>query len=34
VATGIIVKIESPLDDLKAPHRRRVRRDPEEPPAP
>jgi integrase/recombinase XerD len=34
VATGIIAKIESPLDDLKAPRRRRVRRDPEEPPAP
>jgi site-specific recombinase XerD len=34
VATGIIAKIESPLDDLRAPHRRRPRRKPEEPPAP
>ncbi len=34
VATGIIAKIESPLDGLKAPRRRRARRDPEEPPAP
>jgi integrase/recombinase XerD len=34
VATGIIAKIESPLDGLKAPRRRRARRDTEEPPAP
>ena len=34
VATGIIAKIESPLDDLKAPRRRRAGRDTEEPPAP
>jgi integrase/recombinase XerD len=34
VATGIIAKIESPLDDLKAPRRRRARRDTEEPRAP
>jgi integrase/recombinase XerD len=34
VATGIIAKIQSPLDDLKAPRRRRARRDPEEPLAP
>ncbi|HEY6256359.1 MAG TPA: tyrosine-type recombinase/integrase [Xanthobacteraceae bacterium] len=34
VATGIIAKIESPLDGLKAPRRRRSRRDPEGPPAP
>ena len=34
VATGIIAKIESPLDDLRAPHRRRPRRKPEKPPAP
>jgi integrase/recombinase XerD len=34
VATGMIAKIESPLDGLKAPRRRRARRDPEEPPAP
>jgi integrase/recombinase XerD len=32
VATGIIAKIESPLDDLKAPRRRRPKRKPEEPP--
>jgi site-specific recombinase XerD len=32
VATGIIAKIESPLDGLKAPRRRRPKRDPEEPP--
>jgi len=34
VATGMIAKIESPLDGLKAPRRRRARRDTEEPPAP
>jgi integrase/recombinase XerD len=34
VATGIIAKIESPLDGLKAPRRRRARRAAEEPPAP
>jgi integrase/recombinase XerD len=34
VATGMIAKIESPLDGLKAPRRRRTRRDTEEPPAP
>jgi len=34
VATGMIAKIESPLDSLSAPRRRRVRRDTEEPPAP
>jgi site-specific recombinase XerD len=34
VATGMIAKIESPLDDLKAPRRRRSKRNPEEPPAP
>jgi integrase/recombinase XerD len=34
VATGMIAKIESPLDGLSAPRRRRVRRDTEEPPAP
>ena len=38
VATGMIAKIESPLDDLKAPRRRRPKRKPEEapkePPAP
>jgi len=33
VATGIIAKIESPLDSLKAPRRRRARHKPEEPPA-
>jgi site-specific recombinase XerD len=32
VATGMIAKIESPLDDLKAPRRRRPKRTPEEPP--
>jgi integrase/recombinase XerD len=32
VATGIIAKIGSPLDDLKAPRRRRPKRKPEEPP--
>ena len=31
VATGMIAKIESPLDGLSAPRRRRVRRDTEEP---
>ena len=34
VATGLIAKIESPLDGLSAPRRRRARRDREEPPAP
>jgi integrase/recombinase XerD len=34
VATGLIAQIESPLDGLKAPRRRRARRDIEEPPAP
>jgi integrase/recombinase XerD len=34
VATGMIAKIESPLDGLSAPRRRRARRDTEEPPAP
>jgi integrase/recombinase XerD len=34
VATGMIAKIESPLDGLKAPRRRRARRVAEEPPAP
>ena len=34
VATGIIAKIESPLDGLSAPRRRRARRHPEEPAAP
>ena len=34
VATGMIAKIESPLDGLSAPRRRRTRRDGEEPPAP
>jgi integrase/recombinase XerD len=34
VATGMIAKIESPLDRLSAPRRRRARRHPEEPPAP
>ena len=33
VATGIIAKIESPLEGLKAPRRRRARQKPEEPPA-
>jgi integrase/recombinase XerD len=32
VATGMIAKIESPLDDLKAPRRRHPKRKPEEPP--
>ena len=34
VATGMIAKIESPLDGLTAPRRKRARRHPEEPPAP
>ena len=34
VATGIISKIESPLDGLSGPRRKRVRRDTEEPPTP
>ena len=34
VATGMIARIESPLDDLKAPRRRRPKRKPEEQPAP
>jgi integrase/recombinase XerD len=34
VATGMIAKIESPLDGLSAPRRRRMRRHPAEPPAP
>jgi integrase/recombinase XerD len=34
VATGMIAKIESPLDGLSAPRRRRARRRPAEPPAP
>jgi integrase/recombinase XerD len=34
VATAMIAKIESPLDGLSAPRRRRVRRDTDEPPAP
>jgi site-specific recombinase XerD len=34
VATGMIAKIESPLDRLSAPRRRRARRHPAEPPAP
>jgi integrase/recombinase XerD len=34
VATGMIAKIESPLDGLKEPRRRRAKRDTEEPPAP
>jgi integrase/recombinase XerD len=33
VATGMIAKIESPLDGLSAPRRKRVRRDTAEPPA-
>jgi integrase/recombinase XerD len=32
VATGMIANIESPLDELKAPRRRRPKRKPEEPP--
>ena len=34
VATGMIAKIESPLEGLSAPRRRRTRRDSKEPPAP
>lgn len=34
VATGLIAKIESPLEGLSPPRRRRARRDGEEPPAP
>jgi len=34
VATGMIAKIESPLEGLSAPRRRRSRRDTEQPPAP
>src|SRR5215469_16601485 len=34
VATGLISKIESPLDGLSGPRRRRARRDTEEPPTP
>ena len=34
VATGMIAKIESPLEGLSASRRRRARRDSEEPPAP
>src|SRR6516225_6525735 len=34
VAIGLIAKIESPLEDLSAPRRRRAKRDSEEPPAP
>jgi integrase/recombinase XerD len=34
VATGMIAKIESPLQGLSAPRRRRARRDSEQPPAP
>jgi integrase/recombinase XerD len=34
VATAMIAKIESPLDGLSAPHRRRARRGTEEPAAP
>jgi site-specific recombinase XerD len=34
VATGMIAKIESPLDGLNAPRRRRARHDTKEPPAP
>src|SRR5713101_7604920 len=34
VATGMIAKIESPLEDLSAPRRRRTRRDSKEPAAP
>ena len=34
VATGMIAKIESPLEGLSAPRRRRARQDTEEPPAP
>ena len=34
VATGLIAKIESPLEGLSAPRRRRAKRDNEKPPAP
>jgi integrase/recombinase XerD len=34
VAIGLIAKIESPLEGLSAPRRRRAKRDSEEPPAP
>ena len=34
VATGLIAKIESPLEGLSAPRRRRARQSTEEPPAP
>ena len=34
VATGLIAKIESPLEGLSAPRRRRAQRDSEKPPAP
>ncbi|HZC95603.1 MAG TPA: tyrosine-type recombinase/integrase [Bradyrhizobium sp.] len=34
VAIGLIAKIESPLESLHAPRRRRAKRDSEEPPAP
>jgi len=34
VAIGLIAKIESPLEDLRAPRRRRAKRDSAEPPAP
>jgi integrase/recombinase XerD len=34
VATGMIARIESPLEGLSAPHRRRARQSTEEPPAP
>ena len=34
VAIGMIAKIESPLEGLRAPRRRRAKRDSEEPSAP
>ena len=34
VAIGLIAKIESPLEGLHAPRRRRAKRDSAEPPAP
>jgi site-specific recombinase XerD len=34
VAIGLIAKIESPLEGLSPPRRRRAKRDSEEPPAP
>ena len=34
VAIGLIARIESPLDSLRAPRRRRAKRDSAEPPAP